>query len=305
MNSITKQQDSPEILKLLAAQRELYSSAKKTFLLQTIFSVAIPVLAAFSILYYPDLSVYGAIYGILFLVIDEVIFNHIIDGRKRKAVSIQEKLDCSLFGISPSPLRPSNLVTDEEIQSYYTKHIGKNPDHKLKAWYPEAIADLNNDLVATLICQRANCWWDSKLKRRYKNVLTGLMISVPALVIILGVINKLELTQGVHIINTLVPFFAMLLKERAAHSEADQRLKNLHSYCQDVFNRIKGQTLDLTTLPGITRRIQDAIYENRLQGPLVFDIIYDRFRSIDEEQMKRNAAEQVEAIKDIVNKPEV
>lgn len=45
----------------------------------------------------------------------------------------------------------------------------------LKDWYPKEVAALALPL-ARLVCQRANCWWDANLRRKYANWLLAILI---------------------------------------------------------------------------------------------------------------------------------
>ncbi|MBK9382166.1 MAG: hypothetical protein IPN39_12690 [Chitinophagaceae bacterium] len=300
MNNIIQLQNKEENLKLLAAQRELYGSAKIIYAWQFCFSVILPVIIAALTLVYPDMAVYGALYGILLLVIDEIAFNSSIDKKKAKAAKIQEQFDCSVLKIKKSSLKLADGILTEEILKYYHNHAkDQSRIEKLKDWYPTEIGALDNLPIASLICQRLNCWWDIKLRKRYSNLLTGTLILIPLIIIIIGIIRDIKLYEIILILSALIPFFVFLQKENSEHGDAYKRLERLHGFFEDIFSRLKSKTFDMSSLDNTIRSIQDEIYENRINSPLVFDRIYKKFRSIDEQEMKRVTHELVKEMKGI------
>jgi hypothetical protein len=89
-NNISKVQNEQKQLERLSAQRELYSSAKKLYVIQAFGSVLIPVLLVTVSFFELELSVFAAIFGIVFFTLDIIFIVPAILKRKLKASKIQE-----------------------------------------------------------------------------------------------------------------------------------------------------------------------------------------------------------------------
>jgi hypothetical protein len=73
MNPIPDLQASPENLRLLYAQRRLYSQAKRLLTLQTVLSVPFAILWAVLVLKMPGAKVYAAAWGVAVSILDRVL----------------------------------------------------------------------------------------------------------------------------------------------------------------------------------------------------------------------------------------
>ncbi len=82
MNQIAVEQNSQKQLERLAAQRELYSSAKKWHGFQIILTVIIPVILAALSFIIKDFAVIAAIFGVASFLIDISVIEPIINKRK-------------------------------------------------------------------------------------------------------------------------------------------------------------------------------------------------------------------------------
>ena len=72
------------------------------------------------------------------------------------AASVQEKMDCDLFGIDWRSPRPEPTPEDVvDASERFKKRHGLEP---LRDWYPPVVGDVPLS-VARVICQRANCTW--------------------------------------------------------------------------------------------------------------------------------------------------
>src|SRR5690606_16492815 len=105
MNKISLKQNDQKQLERLAAQRELYSAAKKWHGWQIILTVLLPVALAIYSLINSDFSVFAAIYGVTIFVIDIWIFDPNIKSKRTKAAKIQELFDCDVLELPKSPLK--------------------------------------------------------------------------------------------------------------------------------------------------------------------------------------------------------
>lgn len=288
-NDILTRQNKQEELERLAAQRELYSSAKRIFAWQAILTVVIPVILACFAIAFEKWAPYIAWYGIAVFVFDLVFLEPLITKRKVKAAKIQELFDCSVLQLSYSELKTVDDVTVEDVLKYYEAHQKISTNIELiRDWYPSPIGEVGLP-IARIICQRSSCWWDKKLRESYCQRIKGLI-----LIIILGVITacllaKTETIQLILIFSALVPFIQFTIKQYNDNVAMNGRLEELSKYIEKVWRDILAGNIVDPELKNESRRVQDGLYDNRTQSPLIFDFFYWRSRSDNEHTMTKAA----------------
>lgn len=289
MNNINKVQNSLESLQRLAAQRELYSSAKTLYIIQLIGNILVPVSFSIVSIFNPVLSPYSALYGICFFLTDLILIEPGITTRKMKAAKIQELFDCDVLQLAKSPLKTASDITVEEVLTHYDAHQKiKSNIEKLRDWYPKEISSLGIS-VARLICQRANCWWDSKLRLAYCNLLRASCLLLVLAIAILGILGKLEFEKVVMIASGLIPFFRFSARQYLDNLAANRRHESLKSFIQTLWDNIISKCINKDSLDDSSRSIQDEIYENRAKSPLILDVFYKFYRSKAEDLMYKSA----------------
>lgn len=298
MNSISKFQNEQKQLERLAAQRELYSSAKRWYVAQVLGSVAVPVLLITISFFALQTSLFAAIFGIVFFIVDILFIVPAIAIRKLKASKIQELFDCEVLQLPKSPLKIADDIAVEEVLSYYEAHnkIRSNVE-KLINWYPQ-IVDSVNIAYARLICQRTNCWWDAKLRGRYINAVKIAAIFVPLLILVSGLIVRIQIETIVLLFSGLMPFFRFANKEYSDHKSSADRMSKTMNYILRIWDNILNKCFEKERLLNESRIIQDEIYENRSKSPFILDFIYKAFRDKNEQLMDKTAGILIEEIKE-------
>lgn len=288
MNTIPEQQNTQPQLERLAAQRELYSSAKRFHIFQIITTVVLPVIFAVIALVTPSFSVFAALFGAISFICDVALVEPQITKRKNKAAQIKELFDCELLQMPKSPLKIADNIAVEEVLMHYDAHA-KIPSNieKIRDWYSPAVGALPLS-VARILCQRTNCWWDSKLRRNYSAFLKYLAVGIFALIIAIGLITDQTLITFTLICGALVPFFQFCIKQHNENIDAASRLDQLVSFSLDIWEHALGGTNDERLLAD-SRRLQDEIYEHRRRSPLILDYYYNLFRDKDEALMNRGS----------------
>ena len=114
---IVQKQNMDDMLRCLAAQRYLYSSAKILFFWQLIFSTIVVVILSLLNLY-KNISWMMAAYGSLIAIIDVTFWSSLIKRKKEKAAKIQELFDTSVLNIKWNNILVGERPTDEEIFRY-------------------------------------------------------------------------------------------------------------------------------------------------------------------------------------------
>jgi hypothetical protein len=301
MNSIPLEQNSERQLLRLAAQRQLYASAKRIFGWQMFLGGPVAVGIAFVAIAIPSLQGYAALWGVLVVVIDIVFLTRRQKNLRLKAAQIQEAFDCEVLHLPWQGLkvgrRPDHELVVEQA-SYYLRVEKTMPP--LTDWYPKEVGTLPLH-IARLICQRANCWWDSKQRRRYAATVIVSVTAIFAITLFFGMSN--DLTVEGFVLSVLAPLSPALLlgyRQFIEQIDAARRLDDLKAHAEDLWvaalSRVPEQELTAES-----RNLQDEIFENRKRSPLVFDFVFKRLRQGYEEQMNRGAAELIaEAVSKLI-----
>lgn len=289
MNQIATIQNTQKQLERLAAQRELYSSAKRLFGLQIIGNAVIPLTLSLVSTFRGNLSIYVAIYGICFFIIDNILVEPVIKQRKTKAAKIQELFDSDVLELSKSPFKTVEDVTVEEVLTHYDAHrkIESNIE-KIRNWYNADLSALDMS-SARLICQRINYSWECGLRAAYGNLLKVICVLLPLAVIIIALLSNLTLEQAVLIGGGLLPLFRFLTKQYQENKEAGEKLTKLNNYFNKLWERLLRGEIGERQMEEAARRIQDEIYDNRIKSPLIPDHFYRLYRPKRESLMTKTA----------------
>jgi hypothetical protein len=132
--------------------------------------------------------------------------------------------------LTNSPLKTVDDIAVKEVLLHYNAHIKiKTNVEKIKDWYSPRVGELPL-AIARILCQRTNCWWDSKLRQRYSSFLRLGGIIVFGTIIIIGYISNLSLIEITLIASGLIPFFQFCIKHCIENLEAARRLDELVIY---------------------------------------------------------------------------
>src|SRR2546421_11857093 len=107
-NTIAQDQNSPRQLERLAAQRYMYSTAKRFLIAQLFLDLLSPIVLAIIIAFFPSFGVVGAFIAVLIVVID-IYLESLQSAKKRDAAGVQELFDCELFGFKVRDLIQRDL----------------------------------------------------------------------------------------------------------------------------------------------------------------------------------------------------
>lgn len=292
MNQIPIIQNTEKQLARLRAQRALYSRAKMLLAIHIALSVPFAVFWSLLGIFFPDSKVYAAVWGICIALSDLILFTPWQKSLKAKAATIQEAFDCEVLSMEWRSIRVGSRPDPEDIVRW-SAPTGPNPDEGIRDWYPPAVGQLPLPL-ARAICQRANCWWDAELRRRYARAAQVVVGGILAISVITGVIGHFRMDQWILTgIAPLVPVFMLGLRQSIEQREAADRLDALRRHAERIWGEIlSGKTDDRITHD--SRELQDELFDHRRRNPLIFDWIYNLLRNRQEEQMNRAASDLIE-----------
>lgn len=290
MNSIPEKQNEEFQLRRLAAQRQLYSTAKRIFSWQVIAGGPTTVGLAFMAFAFPSIKSYAALWGILVSLSDLTWLTPWQKRLRTSAAQIQEQFDCEVLDLPWNDMkvgRPPHPELVAEQADKYSRWSTSMPS--LVDWYPKEVGSIPLP-IARLICQRQNCWWDANQRRRYALAVVGSVLVVFLLVLVLSMREGLTI-EG-FLVGVLVPLAPALLlgyRQFTEQTEAANRLDSLREHAERLWaDALAGVPQSVITARA--RILQDEIFDNRRRSPLVFDAAFKHLRADFELLMNQGAS---------------
>lgn len=289
MNNIEEKQNQDAELERLASQRCLYSESKKIAFLRTTLALLIAI--AFPLLSenVPVLKNLLTAAALGYLWMDFHLLKSLEEGKRTAGAKVQEMFDISVLEIPWNGIVAEERIDNEEIGKCLLK-TGTSSFDQLRNWYPIGISKLPLQ-TARAVCQRANLWWDSELRRQYSYVLTTLIIVLSGAVIW---INKDKtVANAVVFFASVIPLFTLLLERIQSHRQAADRLDKLETQV-DGFLDDACQHADFQIDISQTRSIQDELFRHRSTVVPIPDFFYNLLKRRFEHLMGFNAARYIQ-----------
>ena len=286
--AIAAAQDSLPALRLLVAQRKLYSKAKFWSFLRwvgfSVLGVVAPLLAVFMP---PAAVVVGAFAGV-WIFLSRTLFSGCELERSAKAAAVQEDFDRLVFAMPLLAVRAPR-PTPEEIAAV----AGNDSDtfavaekEKLIDWYP-LHQDLNG-VASIAIAQRANASYSERLQQLNAQLWLGVLIIWGLAAVGLSFAFDVDLpTFLLGVVAPLLPAFLDVTDQRklARQAGADRR-----AMANDIESAIRGDSPNSLSSDDLLVW-QERLYTLRRSSPLVPNLVYKRARDRNERIMTLAALE--------------
>lgn len=304
MNKITKTQLESTQLKRLAAQRQFYTDAKNVQKIQGVLNILGALILAVCVNHLGMPRVYAICYVIIVPLLNILWLTRWQKSLQKKAAGIQELFDCDVLELDWREIVAGPRLGVEIVEKYALKHKRKDPNYLgLKDWYAKNVGDLPLH-VARIACQRENCSWTAKLHLRYRTLIIVILVCLTVLTIFIGIKGEFSVEKFiVVVIAPLTPVFILGIPQCIACTEAATRIDKLKNSAVALWEKALERTSP-EELTNDSRILQDAIYNNRRENPLILDSFYKRFREKDEELMYKTAEELANSYKKTVENKE-
>ena len=287
-NGIGSRQNSPENLKLLAAQRVFYSRAKKIAAVQAWMAGVCPVFGAVLTALRPEADVWAALIGVGAALADTAWLDPRQAEYRKCGANAQEAFDSAVLQIGTNEALKGACPTHEEIHEAAKQNVGSKTG-SLVDWYPKKATELSL-AQGRLICQRTNLWWDSELRRRYRGRVIACVGFVSVFAVCVGLAEQWTIRRLVLAVGApLFPAVMWAIRECKRQKDAAAELDRLRGYTEQLWDRVSNNTISEEELTQCSRNLQDAILVGRRERAVVFDWIYRRLRRQHEEQMNVGA----------------
>lgn len=286
--SIVNRQNLPSQIEMLAAQRNLYSTAKNIIGTQMILGGPVAVCATLLGISYPVTKGYVALWGLLVLFFDLVIFTPWQKKLRENGAKVQELFDCVVLDLPWNEIKVGKKPEPELIQEEATKFGADKKRAGLTNWYPQCVQAVTTQL-GSIICQRTNVWWDSKLRRRYAATVFGVLVVITLSLIGYGIHMHKDLFEFIaYIAAPMASAYVVGYRQITEHRDAAERLDKLKEHAEKLWTEAIGGA-SITTLQTKTRLLQDEIFDGRKRNPPIFDFIFRWFRDENETLMNKGA----------------
>jgi hypothetical protein len=290
-SEIAGRQNSTAALRLLLAQRRLYTRAKRWAFLRTIgisvIAVVAPILTAVS----PRTSVVVGAVAAGWIFLARTLFVGREHRHSLSAAELQEQFDLLAFGMPNLALRDPH-VTPEQISDLVgsdAEALSAAKAEHLLDWYPLNSTVAGNFSVA--IAQRANAAYSERLQHASANVWLGITVAWSVIAVIVSL--QLGLKFSEFLLGVAVPLLPALLDvyeqwrtTRSAGVERQAMAAGIEQRVRD--HSVTGQDLVVW---------QDQMYGLRCRAPQVPELVYRRTRKKNELAMSAAAAELAAAAK--------
>lgn len=289
---IKAHQDEIGALRLLIAQRKLYSRSKRWLALRLIIGL-IGIFAPIVALVWPNLSVaMGALAGV-WIFLSKTTFLKMERQLAARAAAIQELFDIEVFEM-PELAARSPMPTPEEVAKLAgpdEKIIAVAKKERLLEWY--AVNDGDSGVTAVAICQRTNAAYSADLLKTSARLwLTLVCIWAITLVI-------MSLSLGFNLNTFLMGVTLPLLPAFLDAATYWQGIKRASSEREAISEEIKDK-LAHNNLTGEDLIIwQTAMYDLRRNVPQVLNFVYKIMRPDNEWSMKSVARQLSELAKKV------
>jgi SMODS-associating 4TM effector domain len=297
VNTIPQDQNTPGRLKLLAAQRQLYSDAKKLNAISSVISVPFAVGWSILVAILPGYAAYAALWGILATLLDLLFLSRLQKSTQEKAARIQQHFDCEVLQLNWGKSNCGIEIDPETINNASNRYIAKNKNYSaLENWHSISVGKLPI-YQARIICQRANAQWDDHLRRRYSGWVIITLGLLAAIVFLIGLIGGLTIEKLIlAVVAPLLPALVFGLRQYIENRDAAIKLDRLRENAEILIREAIAGKHTQQELENRSYDLQAQIYENRRRNPLIFDWIYSRLKNKDEESMNESAEYWVEQL---------
>lgn len=290
-HQIDIEQNKPERIQLLRAQRLFYARAKLYQTLFALLAILLPAIGVFFGASFPETRPFLGLGSMLVLLLEVGIISRMQKEDCKRGARVQEQFDTEVLKLDWNQLVAGKRVDAEEVHAIAATPIPESERKRLVDWYEPIVARLPLEF-GRLICQRTNLVYDTRVRRKYAGILLWAAVGIFVALALAGVyqglkINDLILTMCLPVL----PLVAYMLREHRKQNDTIETLTALKSEVEKVWEKaLAGATPD--DLTAMSRALQDAIYRHRASNPLVFDWLYNWLRA-GEEGLTRLAVEQL------------
>ena len=287
------EQNKPERLELLRAQRLFYARAKLYQNAMVVIALLLPLVGLFFGASVPAIRPFLGLAAVLLLAFDVGIISPKQRAHCKRGAKVQEQFDTEVLKLEWNKLVAGGRVDPEELRAIAPIPVSNADRRGLENWYEVSISKLPLPL-GRLLCQRTNVAYDLRVRRTYSGILLGAASLLVVALLAVGVHHGLKLDELIlTMCLPVLPLATFVLKEYRKQEDTIETLTTMKSEVEKVWDKaLTGASFEELTTSA--RALQDAIYRHRASNPLVFDWLYSWLRKRNED-LTRHASEKLVA----------
>jgi hypothetical protein len=210
--AIASAQNEVASLRLLLAQRRLYSRAKRWQIIGWVGMLGIAIVAPLVSVIWPQLAIVAAGTAGVWIFFGRTTLHNLQRNRTEEAAAVQEEFDFSVFGM-PEGINRTHMPTLEDLALIVGTDSDVSRDatsERLLNWYP--IDKTQDGAVVVAICQRANASYSFALLRAFARLwIAAIVVWAIALTIVSSVVGISPVTFVLGVIFPVLPAFLDLI----------------------------------------------------------------------------------------------
>lgn len=197
-NNIVELENRQEHINQLKAARHLYTKAGNYTTAYVVICALIPIVISIGRIFIDSLAPL-VLHTLTAYTLVSLVMGFLLESRISKfrntAAKIQQLFDSDVLGLKWNAYLWGKKPSLEDVN----ENIGDLPDKDFIDWY-DAQVGVMTKMEATLICQRTNLVYDSKLRKDFNSIINLIAWSALILILIVG-FYKNEGMQTAHPIN--------------------------------------------------------------------------------------------------------
>lgn len=299
MNAIPDRQNRENHLQYMRAARRFYSDGKQLLALQMFLTIGAPMAGLIIGLVTPDPTIKAmvALVSLSIAIVDASVLDRWIKGTVARGAKAQEQFDCGVLEIPWDQFVAGDALAPEDVHEAVARFSKSQNDDAIRDWYPVVVGELPIHL-GRIVCQRTNLWYDSTLRRMYGRTVLGIAVVVALALFATALIGGFTVAEFV--IGALAPASPMLIwSVREFHRQRDtvSGQDRVRKHADALWARVKAGDCGELDCDTQSRQFQDAIYNRRVTGPLIFDWVYKLRRSRLEADMNAGAQQLISELR--------
>ena len=282
-NEIVTRQNEEKAIEYLAAQRQIYSEAKKLDNIGNIFSVILPLVLSIMQLFFKEnifWSLSSKILSIVSMFVGMAVGSFVKKG-KNVAAMIQQMFDVYVYQMPWD----NKLFGKEKNLSYLIAEKSKilldkaGERDKLMNWYTGCVGEGVSNIKGIWMCQKENFNWYVNLRKKYKkscSIIVGVLIVG---ILLAGLVNDESIIVLISRFAFILPMLKWLFP---MIKQLNDDIRNMQEI-DELINDSEEKTMD------DLQEIQNKLYVHRKSCYAIPDFFYNRYKDNDEDLAYRTA----------------
>lgn len=280
-NNIVELENRQEHINQLKAARHLYTKAGNYTTAYVIICALIPIVISIGRIFIDSLAPL-VLHTLTAYTLVSLVMGFLLESRISKfrntAAKIQQLFDSDVLGLKWNAYLWGKKPSLEDVN----ENIGDLPDKDFIDWY-DAQVGVMTKMEATLICQRTNLVYDSKLRKDFNSIINLIAWSALILILIVGFYKNEGMQTAIVFIGVpLVPIIKWIVSTRKQNLDDIEACKSLTSFIDCCLEKLRKNQRSINE--SALYRIQDGIYHHRKTAFKIPDWLYNRMRNSLEEK---------------------